>query len=357
MVQIYMVLMVFSYLTPSYADLTGDGSKTNPYIIDESSDIPELRDKISGSQGKFMYVKQTEDIDLAELSGKPGRPPMPLSSFNWNRNALRVPATMTYFLGEYDGGGHTISNWKLSKNKMLNSVNSKTYYISMFGKVGIAGKERSVIKNLNIDGFEIEMQGTEDGMNPTGVSFIASVAENAKISNCHISNSKVYGAGHFSFGAIAANNAGDTITNCSVRKCEYTPTNGAEGVGAFCGVNSGNINNCFAYDVILVGESYVGGLVGQQNGGTIENCGFNGQLIPSDAIDVVNSGGLCGRISKGSFINCFTVFDNDGKTWKSTNQFGGLVGDVTKNAVLTVKNCYAFPQIKIGYDPVTPRII
>jgi hypothetical protein len=200
---------------------------------------------------------------------------------------------MTYFLGEYDGGGNTISNWTLKKEKMMKTINSKTYYISMFGKVGSTGKEKSVIKNLNIEGFEIEMQSTQNGMNSTGVSFIASVAENAEISNCHINNSKVYGSGHFSFGALAANNAGSTITNCSVRDCEYTHTNGAEGVGAFCGSNFGDIKNCFAYNVTLTGDSYVGGLVGEQNGGTIENCGFNGTLIPSDAIDVKNSGGLC----------------------------------------------------------------
>ena len=349
---IAVLVMVFSFLTPSYAAPTGKGTKNDPYIIDEPSDLTNLRDEIQKNQGKYLYVKQTADIDLAELSGKAGRPPMPLSSFNWNRNALRLPATMTYFLGEYDGDGHTISNWTLPKEKMMKTIESETYYISMFGKVGVTNKDKSVIKNLNIDHFEIEMQATtvKNGvpLNPTGVSFLASVVENAEISNCHINNSKVYGAGHFQFGAIAANNAGSTITNCSVRDCEYTPTSGAQNVGAFCGSNSGDIKNCFAYNVTLTGDSYVGGLVGEQNGGTIENCGFNGTLIPSGEIDVVNSGGLCGKINKGSFLNCFTVFDNDGKTWKSAKVFGGLVGVVAEDAVINVKNCYAYPQIKVN---------
>jgi hypothetical protein len=343
---IAVLLMMFNFLTPSYAALTGKGTKNDPYIIDEPSDLVDLREYITNN--RYIYVKQTKDIDLTELSEKAGRPPLPLSSFNWNRNALRVPATMTYFLGEYDGGGNTISNWTLKKEKMINPINSKTYYISMFGKVGSTGKEKSVIKNLNIEGFEIEMQSTQNGMNPTGVSFIASVAENAEISNCHINNSKVYGSGHFSFGSLAANNAGSTITNCSVRNSEYTPTNGAESVGSFCGSNSGDIKNCFSYNVTLTGDSYVGGLVGEQNGGTIENCGFNGILIPSNSIEVVNSGGLCGKINKGSFINCFSVFDNDGNTWKSARVFGGLIGVVAEDAEITVKNCYAYPQISVN---------
>ncbi len=345
---IAVLLMMFNFLTPSFAALTGKGTKNDPYIIDEPSDLPDLRDQITNNQGKYIYVKQTKDIDLAELSGKSGRPPLPLSSFNWNRNALRVPATMTYFLGEYDGGGNTISNWTLKKEKMMNPVNLKTYYISMFGKVGNASKEESVIKNLNIDGFEIEMQSTQNGMNPTGISFITSIAENVNISNCHINNSKVYGTGHFQFGAITANNAGSTIINCSVKNCTFTPTNGAESVGSFCGSNSGDVKNCFAYNVTLTGNSYVGGLVGEQNGGTIENCGFNGILIPSNSIEVVNSGGLCGKINKGSFINCFSIFDNDGNTWKSARAFGGLIGVVAEEAEITVKNCYAYPQIIVN---------
>lgn len=343
---IAVLLMMFNFLTPSYAALIGKGTKNDPYIIDEPSDLVDLREYITNN--RYIYVKQTKDIDLTELSEKAGRPPLPLSSFNWNKNALRVPATMTYFLGEYDGDGNIISNWTLKKEKMINPINSKTYYISMFGKVGSTGKEKSVIKNLNIEGFEIEMQNTQKGMNSIGVSFIASVAENAEISNCHIKNSKVYGSGHFSFGALAANNAGSTITNCSVRNSEYTPTNGAESVGSFCGSNSGDIKNCFSYNVTLTGDSYVGGLVGEQNGGTIENCGFNGILIPSNSIEVVNSGGLCGKINKGSFINCFSVFDNDGNTWQSARVFGGLIGVVAEDAEITVKNCYAYPQISVN---------
>ena len=124
----------------------------------------------------------------------------------------------------------------------------------MFGKVGNASKEESVIKNLNIDGFEIEMQSTQNGMNPTGISFITSIAENVNISNCHINNSKVYGTGHFQFGAITANNAGSTIINCSVKNCTFTPTNGAESVGSFCGSNSGDVKNCFALVASVISE-------------------------------------------------------------------------------------------------------
>lgn len=344
---IAVLLMMFNFLTPSYAALIGKGTKNDPYIIDEPSDLVDLREYITNN--RYIYVKQTKDIDLTELSEKAGRPPLPLSSFNWNKNALRVPPTMTYFLGEYDGDGNTISNWTLKKEKMINPINSKTYYISMFGKVGSTGKEKSVIKNLNIEGFEIEMQNTQNKLNPTGVSFIASVAENAEILNCHIKNSKVYGAGHFSFGAIASSCDNSTISDCSVINCKFSPTSGSQNVGAFCGSMYGTLKNCFAYDVVLTGDVFVGGLVGEMNGGTIENCGFNGTLIPSDVIDVSNSGGLCGKMNKGSFINCFTVFDNGGKTWKSSREIGGLIGISAENTDgdFQVKNCYAFPQISV----------
>lgn len=342
-----MLMLLIS--TSSYAVLEGKGTEADPFKIDEPSDLPALRDYIASNQGKYIYVVQKSDIDLKNLSAASGRPPLPLSSTNWNRNALRVPTTMTYFLGSYDGNGHTISNWSITKDKMMNPVSSKTYYISMFGRIGNATKNKSIIKDLNIDGFDIETQATSNGLNAVGVSFLASSVVNAEITNCHIKNSKIHGQGHFSFGAIASSNEG-TITNCSVRNCSYDAENGAESVGSLCGVNSGTVKNCFAYKVSLNGNEYVGGLVGQQNGGVFENCGFNGQIGVADGFAINNSGGLCGKINKGSFINCFTVFDNGGKTWSSASVFGGFIGIVAEAAGITVQNCYSFPQILVNED-------
>lgn len=342
-----VLLMVFSFLTPSYAALNGTGTKDDPYIIDEDTDLPELRDEIQKNQGIYLYVKQTADIDLTELSNKNNdRPPLPLAATSWSGvRRKRLVNSETYFLGEYDGDGHIISKWNVKKDKMEEPKGSLC--ISMFGRVGNEGKSKSVIKNLNIEGFKLEMP-SNGAANP-GFSFITGEADNADIINCHIRNSEVYGDGNFYFGAIVANNNSANISDCSIRDCEFTPSNGIRNVtnvGSICGSNSGNIKNCFAYNVTLNGENYVGGLIGEMFSGSIENCGFNGKIKSSFPIQ--NSGGLCGRIQNGSFINCFTVFDNDGQTWNNANTFGGLIGDVAQNAVLAVKNCYAFPQVKIG---------
>lgn len=348
---IAVLIMMFYFLTSSYAALTGTGSPSDPFIIDEPQDLVELRTFVqkAANQGKYIYVKQTADIDLTDLSKANGRPPVPLAGTNVLGVLGRLSQTSTYFLGEYDGGGYTISNWRLSKAKQQTTVSTKEYPVSLFGRVGKDGSNVSKIKNLNIDGFDLEMTQTSSGMNVApGFSFLVSDAKNTEITNCHIKNSKVYGVGHFSFGAIAAKTLNVTIKDCSVKNCSFDPTNGAQSVGALCGSNSGDIKNCFADNVSLNGESYVGGLVGEMNGGTVENCGFNGKIIPSNSIDVSSSGGLCGRVTKGSFINCFTVFDNDGNTWKYATAFGGLVGDADGDVLITVKNCYAYPQIKVN---------
>ena len=342
---IAVLLMMFNFLTPSYADLIGNGTKNNPYIIDEPSDLPELRDYIAKNQ-KYIYVKQTKDIDLTELSNKNDRPPLPLAATAWSGGRKkRLVNSDTYFLGEYDGDGHIISNWKVLKDKMEGSTGS--FCISMFGRIGDENESKSVIKNLNIVGFELEMP-SNGGAQP-GFSFIAGEADNTDIINCHIRNSIVKGDGNFYFGAIVANNNSANISDCSVRDCDFTPSNGVRNVsnvGSLCGSNSGTIKNCFAHNVTLNGENYVGGLIGEMLAGSVETCGFNGKIKSSFPIQ--NSGGLCGRIKEGSFINCFTVYDNAGQIWDGANSFGGLIGDVTKEAVLTVRNCYAFPIIEIG---------
>lgn len=335
---ISVLLMMFAFLTPSYAVLNGTGTQPDPYIIDEPQDLPDLNAKISANQRKYLYVKQTADIDLTELSVSNTH--IPLSG---TRGGRHIASTNTFFLGEYDGCGYTISNWKY-KESQPNSVD-----ISLFGPVGNASYKKSVIKNLNIDGFELNFDRNN---NKVSFSFLASTIENAEITNCHVKNSILNGSGNFSFGAIAINNIDATITNCTVINCGSTITKiGSRSsvyVGSLCIVNSGVIKDCFAYNVVLNGNSGVGGLVGQMNNGTIENCGFNGQIGTLDAFSILNSGGLCGTINNGSFINCFTVFNNGGVTWNSANVFGGLIGEVGDKAVIKVQNCYAFPQIRLN---------
>ena len=348
---IAVLFMVLSYLTPSYAAPTGKGTKIDPYIIDEPSDLTNLRDKIQSksNQGKYLYVKQTADIDLTELSKKE-IPPLPLAGMEYDEwNCESLVTNSTYFYGEYDGGGYTISNWSIRKEVM--NPSGSYYYISMFGKVGLKGsKEKTIIKNLNIDGFELETPVNNSSIPVPGFSFIASDVYNAEITNCNVENSTVKGVGNFCFGAIAAKNNDATISNCIVKDCKFTPnnTNNKFGnIGSLCGFNSGIIKNCFAYNVILNGNTSVGGLVGEMNGGSVENCGFNGQIGSFDS-GVDNSGGLCGTINKGSFINCFTIFDNGEHTWTRASEVGGLIGVVNENAELVVKNCYSFPQISVN---------
>ncbi len=344
---IAVLLMVFSFLTPSYAAPTGKGTKIDPYIIDEPSDLTNLRDEIQSNQnqGKYLYVKQTADIDLTELSNK-GTPPLPLAGMDYDEWEEGLVTNSTYFYGEYDGGGYTISNWSIGKEVMKPS--GSYYYISMFGKVGKKGKDKTIIKNLNIDGFELETPVNNSSI--PGFSFIASDVDNAEITNCNVENSTVKGVGNFYFGAIVAKNNNDaTISNCIVKDCKFTPDNTNKefgNIGSLCGLNSGIVINCFAYNVILNGNTSVGGLVGWMKGGSVKNCGFNGQIGSFDFV-VESSGGLCGTINKGSFINCFTIFDNGGHTWTRASEIGGLIGVVDGESEIVVKNCYSFPQISV----------
>ena len=347
---ITVLLMMFAFLTPSYAVLNGTGTQPDPYIIDEPQDLVDLKKEIK-KRKEYIYVKQTADIDLSELSKKTGEPVLPLSGTSF---FFDLTSSNTYFLGEYNGGGYTISNWKYKKLNQSSKVN-----VSLFGNVGKTGSQLSRIYDLNIDGFSFDMSGSNKEI---GFSFLVSICENAKIENCHIKNSTVHGSGPSFFGAIVYDNAA-SIINCDVRDCDCTidvvGDNQSKYVGSLCAKNYGIIKNCFAYNVTLNGNSGVGGLVGEMDGGTIENCGFNGHIGLIKDFQINGSGGLCGNINKGSFINCFTVFDNEGFEWRKADVFGGLIGTAAKNTgddVIEVKNCYAFPKIDLkesGRDNVS----
>lgn len=331
--------------TSSYAALEGKGTEALPFKIKDPSDLPALRDYIAKNQGKYIYVVQESNIDLSDLSAA-GQPPLPLSSLKFQFGSLR--STTTYFLGQYDGNGFTIRNWKLSNN-IKQTIPSTGYLVSMFGKVGMANKLRSVIKNLNIEGFELEMPTNDNKNSVCGYSFIASSVVNTDIINCNVSNSKVYGDGKFNFGAISAELRDGSIDSCIVSNCQFIPDGASSNIGAICGSLSGTIKNCYAFNVVLNGDNYVGGIVGEINkGGSIENCGFNGSIGNKNNFNITNSGGICGRLNTStSIVNCYSVFDNGNNNWNIAQSFGGIVGNVVDGAKVTVKNCYAYPQIQI----------
>ncbi len=174
-------------------------------------------------------VKLIEDIDLG------GAEWTPIGDYRFDANR---------FGGTFDGQGHTISNFKITKKTAKDDANKSSY--------GFFGNLRGTVKNLTIDNATVNVP----------VKFAAVLVgrmNSGTIDNCHVTNSSVT-ASDWTVGGLVAQLNDGTIKNSSV---EGTTVTGYAAVGAIAGValNSGErtIENCSVKDCSIVQNGHFGG--------------------------------------------------------------------------------------------------
>jgi hypothetical protein len=142
---------------------------------------------------------------------------------------------------------------------------------------------------------------------------------------------------------------------------------GGEYVGGLVGNNNNStINNCYSTGEIE-GHDCVGGLVGNSNDSTINNCystaevdgdygmigGLSGMNVDSGFFDCYSTGEVNGEYGVGGFIgglmygtetnNCYSTGDVSGDFY-----VGGFAGSFAGNATMT--NCYSLSDIQHSND-------
>jgi len=134
-------------------------------------------------------------------------------------------------------------------------------------------------------------------------------------------------------GGLVGSNGG-TISNCY----SSGSVSGEGLVGGLMGSNSGAISNCYSSGLVSGTGDYVGGLAGY-NGweATISNCYSTGSVTGGSYL-----GGLVGYNYYGTISNCYSVGLVSGE-----EDVGGLVGENWDGAI---RNCYsAGPVSATGY--------
>ncbi|MHC4575427.1 MAG: GLUG motif-containing protein [Planctomycetota bacterium] len=240
-----VVLSGTVWATGNYDD--GDGSPGNPFQINTPAQMDEIGQHSEDWDKCFIL---TADIDLSAYTG---------TSFH----IIGTPTWPDYFMGVFDGNGHTISNFTYTS--------TGTDYIGIFRRTGGRIKDLGLI-NPNVDAGSGNIVG----------GLVGSLSEGPGISNCYVEGGSVSGT-----------------TN----------------VGGLVGYMRQTISNCYA-TASVSGTTNVGGLVGQTAyKATIKNCYSEGSVSADD-----NVGGLVG-INYQEVINCYSTASVSG-----TTKVGGLVG-------------------------------
>jgi len=272
----------------------------------------------------------TDDIDF---SGRTFHDAL-IAPYIYNRFSGQFQGTP--FMGTFNGDGHKITSLRIYTNAPSQIQN---ICLGLFGCIEASGQ----VINLNMDnvGVSGDYSGFFGGL--AGINY-------GTIINCHIVGASAIQARYDSkmIGGMIGRNVG-TITNSHATSDiiggrgddSYVPG----GLGGLVGRNVGTIAYCYATGHVSAGSKSkgLGGLVGNNLGGTVTNCYAIGNVTGLD--DSYGLGGLAGY-NDGFITNCYAMGDvTSGKvsTWPWAGGLavayglGGLIGD----NLGTVIDCYA----------------
>lgn len=298
--------------SPSISDQSENVFTIDPYVLVpewiEIATIQELQ-AIGSDAAKPMDGKYRLTSDIIAYGVSPAF--KPIGNVSDNR-----------FEGILDGKGLAIEG--------LTIIEPTFSYVGLFAGIGIDG----IVKNLTIADFYIEGDeyvGTFAGLNrgciincistnDDGLPYYSTsgidgseklggiVGENrGLLRNCQVirtgNDVEIACDGPY-VGGIAGVSAPDTATaqiefcfsNCYV---ESRGTN-AGYTGGIVGENRGSIEECGATGLVDGSRDRIGGIVGINDGGTITNCYFTGEVKGLDFI-----GGIVGWLQPGSVEGCY----------------------------------------------------
>lgn len=278
------------------ADFAGAGTATNPYKIQNVDDLKKLAENVNnGKAYANTYFKLTANIDL---NNEPNWTPIGKSGHP--------------FQGTFDGDGHQITNFKVVEpNK----------YVGLFGYAQYA-----VIKNCSVTG---EINGHSNGgynqYNYVG-GIVGYTGGSTQILNCSF-RGNVTGASEKVGGIVGEISGGSKVSGCyvigNIAGNNDQGVEGRNGVGGIIGINDkGTIENC-----VSLAESVTGGnvnrIVGRITGGKLtNNYAWSNTKVNNETVSDDNAGGLNGAdltYTNGTLSPQFSeIFGEDNSAWKFT---------------------------------------
>ena len=302
----------FAAETPSFGG-GGTGTQKDPWLIASQEDLIALAEFLnSGNAEQFdaeaagignchgYYFKQTADIDLTGVTWEP----------------IGYSGSY-YFAGNYDGGGHSITN-AVSTGK----VDPDGFATAgIFGWVAFGSVENLHVKNAN---FVATGQN-----NYSYVGGIAGVCYGSSIKNCSVVNSSLESKRNNNnncAGSIVGYSTGGTFEKCAAENNQVkTMAYGGGFVGEVdddpsYGAGTSTFTNCYTANCSVSsktddvqGVSLVGGFVGEMTDSalTVNNCYVYRAMLSTEGTAVPGikaTGVFAGHLWGGSSIvdtNCF----------------------------------------------------
>lgn len=301
----------------------GSGTAEDPYLISTPADLKALSDTSNmatdAARYAAAYFKQGADIDMSATDFTP-----------------LFQKGNTKFSGTYDGDGKTISGLKiLSSEKKASGF--------------VAYANGATIKGINLSGVNMDVQYVYSG------AIAGYVEGGASIENCSVSGQvRQYTASLNVLGEANEGYSGGVagyVTDSRVADCTMNGNvtiYGKYSGGMFGLVENSTIENCklLKENTVNIFYHWNGGLIGKARGAStvIRGCSFEGNLT---AVGYVQ-GGIVGQMEGGLIENC--VMGSYASIGCDKYFVGGIVGAILPVAECTVRNCAAYGTIKGQYS-------
>ena len=346
----------------------GTGTQEDPWLIASQEDLTALAEFLnSGNAEQFdadaagvgnchgYYFKQTADIDLTGVTWEP----------------IGYSGSY-YFAGNYDGGGHSITN-AVSTGK----VDPDGFATAgIFGWVAFGSVENLHVKNAN---FVATGQN-----NYSYVGGIAGVCYGSSIKNCSVVISSLESKRNNNnncAGSIVGYSTGGTFEKCAAENNQVkTMAYGGGFVGEVdddYGVGKSTFTNCYTANCSVSsktddaqGVSLVGGFAGEMTDSllTIQNCYVyqatlftEGTAVPGIKATGVFAGQLWGGSTIGA-TNCYYgacgITENAGTAGEKTEEdfTNGTVAGLLGDAFAQARNYPRFADSPADYSAVDAAI-
>ena len=213
------------------------------YLIDSGEKLAWFSNQVNTGH-KSIKAKQSADLDMAS-------------------RAFTPIGTSTYpFLGIYDGGGHTITNLKVSVTTdnagLFGVIGATTTTTTLYDDYGDAYTEtvsvpsevnNVVVENANISGAK-------------NVGGIVGYSEGGAVSGCSVAGT-VTGTGSNVGGVVGYNYKSASVLNC-LNTASVSGTLRVGGIAGYC-LASATVDGCCNMGTVSA-SSYVGGIVGTSSG-------------------------------------------------------------------------------------------
>ena len=325
-----MLLLVMAILMPygvAWAQTQpskGDGKVGNPYIITKAEELAWFRDQVNNGKTKIC-AKIANDVEVIDMSKvcHAADASKKIEELSW----VPIGNDAKKYQGTFDGNGKTITNLYINAIK-------ENMGIGFFGYT-----LQSKIKNLTFENANVTNTYSHTGV-LVGYAGYGSTLQNIKISNtCRMKG------GTFT-GGIAGLLDGNAY-NC----VNYATVQGTQYIGGLCGDYSRTGNSmtaCANYGNVTASSLGVGGLVGNFDSGTIQDCANYGDVKGTESV-----AGMAGSVYTGKIKNVFS-YGNVSAT-NSTQKVGMAFGYSSKGATEGMVAYYSGAKLTANDQEITVK--